>query len=102
MAIGEDEQPTDQWPTYVVADTTHRRRIADPSRPSRVARLFQVYLIREADWLLFDMPPYVRRMLEGDEGSALLTNESQFGHFSLGRCLVDNLVSSRANCDLPH
>jgi len=65
--IGESQHSADQWPTYVVADATRSRRIADPHRPTRVALLFQVYLAREADWLLFDMPVYIRRMLEGDD-----------------------------------
>lgn len=64
--IGSTSQPTDQWPTYVVADVTRSKRIADPYRPTRVALLFQVYLAREADWLLFDMPAYVRHMLDED------------------------------------
>lgn len=62
--IWKSQQPIDQGPTDVVADATRRKRMADPHRPTRVAWLFQVYLVREPDWLLVDMPPYIRRLLD--------------------------------------
>jgi hypothetical protein len=52
--IGFEHQPVDLWPVYVVAGRTRKKRIADPDRPTRVAWLFQVYLAREAEWLLFE------------------------------------------------
>jgi len=66
VGVGADDTSPLDWPTYIVADITHGKQIADPHQAERNALVFQVFLARESEWSLFKMPDHVRQMF--DEG----------------------------------
>lgn len=63
VGVGSDNDSPLGWPTYIVADITHGKQIDNPDQPGRKMLVFEVYLARQEEWPLFEMPEHVRRVI---------------------------------------
>lgn len=56
IRAGDEAVDPKMWPVYIVAHMVHIRQEPDPQRPGKNQIIYEVYLARQDQWPLFELP----------------------------------------------